>query len=74
MNSIEENNREQIISLGQVDSSQMTKREKIATEVMASLAGAKWASAKCVDEGDIEDLADLSVKMADGLIKRLARR
>jgi hypothetical protein len=70
MDTIEQNNREQLARLGDMSANQMTKREKIASEVMANLADARAIG----DDSDIDRMADLSVRMADALLRRLAKR
>lgn len=68
MSAIEENNRERLISLGARPASEMTKRERIATEAMASLIANGWLSEK---EESMELIAEMAAKMADAMIKKL---
>lgn len=67
MNNIEENNKERIIVLGNVNSSLLTKREFIAAGIMAQFSD----SARSGE--DIDELADLAVKMTDALIRRVSQ-
>jgi hypothetical protein len=68
MSAIEENNRERLLSLGSRPASEMTKRERIAMEAMSSLISNGWLSEK---EESMELVADLAVKMADAMIKKI---
>ena len=68
MSAIEENNRERLLSLGARPASEMTKRERIATEAMASLIANGWLSEK---EESMELIAEMAAKMADAMIKAM---
>ena len=68
MSAIEENNRERLLALGARPASEMTKRERIATEAMSSLIANGWLSEK---EESIELVAEFAAKMADAMIKKL---
>ena len=68
MGAMEENNRERLRQLGSAPASEMTKRERIAMEAMSSLISNGWLSEK---EESMELVADLAVKMADAMIKKI---
>ena len=68
MSAIEENNRERLLALGARPASEMTKRERIATEAMSSLIANGWLSEK---EESMELVAEFAAKMADAMIKKL---
>ena len=68
MSAIEENNRERLLAMGARPASEMTKRERIATEAMASLIAKGWLSEK---EESMELIAELAVKMADAMIRKI---
>jgi hypothetical protein len=68
MDSIEYNNREQLKAVGNLPASDMTIRDRIAMEAMSSLIATGCLSEK---EESMERVADLAVKLADKLIKKL---
>ena len=68
MDSIEYNNREQLKAVGNSPASDMTIRDRIAMEAMSSLIATGCLSEK---EESMDRVADLAVKMADKLIKKL---
>ena len=69
MESIEHNNRERIKDLGSKPSSEMSKREHIATEAMSSLI----KTMNIHSDLNLDKVADIAAKMADEMIKRLSK-
>ena len=68
MDSIEYNNRERLKAFGNASTSYMTIRDRIAMEAMSSLIATGCLSEK---EESMEQVANLAVKMADKMIKKL---
>ena len=68
MSAMEENNRERLRQLGSAPASEMTKRERIATEAMSALIANGWISER---EEQMALLADMAMKMADIMIKSM---
>ena len=67
MESIEHNNRERIKDLGSKPSSEMSKREHIATEAMSALI----KSMNIHTDSGLDQVADIATKMADEMIRRI---
>ena len=68
MSAIEENNRERLLAMGARPASEMTKRERIATEAMSALIANGWLSEK---EEQMARVAETAAKMADAMIKAM---
>lgn len=68
MSAIEENNRERLLAMGARPASEMTKRERIATEAMSALIANGWLSDK---EEQMARVAETAAKMADAMIKAM---
>ena len=68
MSAMEENNRERLRQLGSAPASEMTKRERIATEAMSALIANGWISER---EEQMALLAEMAIKMADAMIKKI---
>lgn len=68
MSAIEENNRERLLAMGARPASEMTKRERIATEAMSALIANGWLSEK---EEQMALVAETAAKMADAMIKAM---
>lgn len=63
MSAIEENNKMRTQQLGEMPASEMTKREKMATEILAGLSGR--------NDITIEQMLDQAIKLTDSLIEKL---
>jgi hypothetical protein len=63
MSAIEENNKMRTQQLGEMPASEMTKREKMATEILAGLSGR--------NDITIEQMLDHAIKLTDSLIEKL---
>lgn len=63
MSAIEENNKMRTQQLGEMPASEMTKREKMATEILAGLS--------CRNDITIEQMLDHAIKLTDSLIEKL---
>ena len=64
MSSIEENNKMRVRQLGEKPSSEMTMREKIATEILSGVVSANVPGV---------DIVDYAITLTDSLISRLNR-
>lgn len=69
MSSIEENNKMRVRQLGEKPSSEMTMREKMATEILNGLASGGLTS---INEAT-EDIVNYAITLTDSLISRLNR-
>jgi hypothetical protein len=67
MDPIEYNNRERLKAFSNAPANEMSIRDKIAIEVMSSLI----KTMNIHTDESLEEVADLAVKMADTLIKKL---
>lgn len=63
MGAIEENNKMRVQQLGEVLASEMTKREKMATEILSGLSGK--------NDLTFEQMVDYAIKLTDSLIEKL---
>lgn len=63
MSAIEENNKMRTQQLGEMPASEMTKREKMATEILSGLSGR--------NDITIEQMLDYAIKLTDSLIEKL---
>lgn len=63
MSAIEENNKMRTQQLGEIPASEMTKREKMATEILAGLS--------VRNDITIEQMLDQAIKLTDSLIEKL---
>lgn len=69
MDAIEHNNRERLKAFANAPASEMSIRDKIATDAMTGLI--KNIGVK--GEENLDKVADIAVKMADEMIKRLKK-
>lgn len=67
MDAIEHNNRERLKAFANAPASEMSIRDKIATDAMSSLI----KTMNIHSEANLDKVADIASKMADEMIKRL---
>ena len=69
MDAIEHNNRERLKAFANAPASEMSIRDKIATDAMSSLI----KTMNIQTEANLDKVADIAAKMADEMIKRLSK-
>ena len=69
MDAIEHNNRERLKAFANAPASEMSIRDKIATDAMSSLI----KTMNIQSEANLDKVADIAAKMADEMIKRLSK-
>lgn len=69
MDAIEYNNRERLKAFANAPTSEMSIRDKIATDAMSSLI----KTMNIQSDTNLDKVADIAAKMADEMIKRLSK-
>jgi hypothetical protein len=69
MDAIEHNNRERLKAFANAPASEMSIRDKIATDAMSSLI----KTMNIHSEANLDKVADIAAKMADEMINRLSK-
>ena len=69
MDAIEHNNRERLKAFANAPASEMSIRDKIASDAMSSLI----KTMNIQTEANLDKVADIAAKMADEMIKRLSK-
>lgn len=69
MDAIEYNNKERLKAFANAQASEMSIRDKIATDAMSSLI----KTMNIQTEANLDKVADIAAKMADEMIKRLKK-
>jgi hypothetical protein len=72
MNAIEHNNKERLKEFGNTPASEMTKREKIAVEILTAIIGVeKPAKNKGYNDEAYDQCVESAITLTDKLIKKL---